>query len=817
MIRNIILSALASLKRKKMVSLFTILTISLGMVLVILIGGIYHSYTGNIGPYLQRDKCLFLSNISFVQDGKIVQRFHKHSTASFIDKYLRKLKTPEYIGLYRGVDNVEWSLGSRFKAYPVRYMETDANFWKILQFNFISGRPFLEEEVKSNQKVCIISRKAALYLFNETNVVGKYFDRYYAKYRIIGVIENEHPQFDVAADFYVPYTRSVSDENYSRFDKDLNRDVYQYRGSFKGIVQVHEKSDIKIVKSEFDKLIHKINQRGQIEEFDQINTSLKTATQLISELPFLSRYKIPFSLLLLLIILVLLIPIVILSNINMYSFRERMEEVGIKRAFGAKRLTMFIQFLTENIIITILGSLIAIFISIPLFQFLSYLLFQTTDIEGFKMSWSIVVFLVIGSLGFGFLTGVVPIARISRVDPVKAIHDSERSGDNNINFRLRKKWIQVVTYFLLFMILSLSCSLLVYYYSVSLSPLGYQTKNLLNVAVWEEGSKQGWKDQYNAERFEGFKERLLHINGVEDVSYVLNTLPFYGGTGFQNKSFLIEGVEKQIPTMEVDTCFFDILQMQPEKGELFNSKKDLENFLPAVVTRIAEKEYFNNNAIGKVLYLKGSGKRVKIMGVIKKYRMHTYIKESSGIIICRNKPSRCVLIRCSQNTDLQDLEKSIDKTIKEQLSNKFWYNKSGAIDEEHNKLLRKTLPTFYGILLVMLFLLMNALLGYFTLIYYNVKIRKKELGIRRAIGATQSSIYLKIVVENLVMMLVGSVFASIIVYQLRIIVLDSYVWQYFGIGILFALGIALVTTIISALFPAFMAGKVNPVEALAEE
>ena len=818
MIRNILLSAIASLKRKKMASLFTILTISLGMTMIVLALGIYQSFTGNVGPYQQRNKCLFLSKVSFTLEGKTVQRsLGKFSTISFIDNQLRKIQTPKLIGLYRGTDNVEWNLGSIYKQFLVKYMETDANFWKILQFNYLAGRPYNEEEIKNRDMVCVISKKTAMFLFNDIQVVGKHFEYFNRKYRIVGVIEDVHPRFEVAADLYAPYTQTLSAEDYYDFDKHLNRNIYLYRGSFKGIVLANQVSDIKIIKREFGQLIKKMNEQGKVEEFDQIQTSLKTAAELVPEMAFLSSFKIPFPLFIILVMLVFMLPIIILSNINQYSLRERIEEIGLKRAFGANQRKLFFQFMAENILITAIGCVVALTISIPLFRFLSFIIFQTFDGADLQFNFDVVVYLLIGILVFSFLTGVVPIVRISKIDPVNAIQNNDEMAGYSFLTGIRKKGMKVVTYFLLFTILSLSCSLLVYLYSISLSPLGYQTKNLLTIAVSEEGIEKDWEEPYNAERYNGFKERLMHIKGIEDVSYVLNTLPFLGGVPPQDKPYLIDGSEKQITTIEADTSFLHILQLIPFKGKLFSGHDLSGIYCPAAVTRAAEKEFFNGDAVDKIIQLKENGQKIRITGVINKYRHSNFDKAISGIILCRNKPSRCVIIRYNPTANLKNIEVSIDNAIKDQLTAKYFYNNRGTLEDNYNDYSQKTIPIFYGILLVMSFILMNALFGYFTLSYYNVKHRKKELGIRRVSGATKSRIYFKILTENLTLMLAGSAIALSVVYQLKILVLDSIVWQYFQFGIILAFGIAIVTSIITTLYPAYIAARVHPVEAMAEE
>ena len=232
MIRNIILSAIAGLKRKKTASLFTILTISLGMTMVVLLTSLYHSYTGNIGPYANRDKCLYLSNLSFEKDGITKNRLNgNNATSSFINETTSNLKESAIVGLY-GLSSKQ-DFGATYKPFRIKYIETDANFWKIHKFTFLDGKPYSEDEVNNKEQVTVISRKVAMQFLGDTKVAGKYLDDGHdRKYRITGVIEDVNPHFEVGADIYLPYTISVWNEDIFTTWEDSTK-VFYNRGHYK--------------------------------------------------------------------------------------------------------------------------------------------------------------------------------------------------------------------------------------------------------------------------------------------------------------------------------------------------------------------------------------------------------------------------------------------------------------------------------------------------------------------------------------------------------------------------------------------------------
>ena len=811
MIRNILLSAFASLKRKKIASLFTILTISLGMTMIVLLASLYHSYTGNVGPYINRDKCLYLSDLTFEKDGRIAKRImSSHATTSFIKETLGKIETTATIGFYGRIH--EENFGARYKSFRVKYMETDANFWKIHRFTFLDGKPFSEKEVNDKEQVTIISRKMALHFLGNTKVAGQYIvDEGQRKFRIVGVIEDVNPHFEVGADYYLPYTISVWDEDQSYQGEGGNKEYYN-RGAYKGVVLVRERSDFNSLRKEFDKIIDRMNQTGQVEEYEKVNVSLRTPAQQIPALIGLAEDETGAIIFISMGFIFLLLPIIILSNINLYALRDRLEEIGIRKSFGAKRRDIIRQFFTENILITAMGCIIALFFGFFVNRILAYILYRTTEIPGFEFNIYLFLYLIAGTILFGIITVVLPVIRISGVQPVTAINQDTASGKMQMQFKTRKKWLQVATHFLLSMVLILCCLMIVIFHNY-LSGLGYETKNVIKIMVDEKDQKVH-DDNYNSTRFEGYREGLLRIAGVEKVSYVLENPPFWIVPQYQE--FIVDSENKEIRTLEADSLFFDLLEIKPVKGQLYTSSSIQGNYLPAIATLAGEQEFFNGDALGKIIKRKSDGQNIKIIGVIEKYKHHPLSFNLAGIMVCRNRPSRSVLLKINPDADLIAMQDEISKLTTNWKGAKMFLTENDNIDTEKQQAMKVSYTSFYAASLAISFLFLNAFMGYFTLIYYNVQTRKKEMGVRRASGANKGRIIRKILDENLSIMLIGSSIALALLWQMfHLIKFDK--WEYFWTGYWLALTIGLTITLGSALIPAIKAAGIHPVEALAEE
>ena len=348
-----------------------------------------------------------------------------------------------------------------------------------------------------------------------------------------------------------------------------------------------------------------------------------------------------------------------------------------------------------------------------------------------------------------------------------------------MQFKTRKKWLQVTTYFLLSLVL-IMCCFFIMIFNDYVSSLGYETKNVIEIMVGENDNHE-YDENYNSTRFEGYREELLQIDGVEKVSYVLENPPFYIVPQYQD--YLFDSEVKQIRTLETDSVFFDLLEIKPVKGKLYRSGTIDGNYLPAIATLEGEKEFFNGDAVGKTIKRKSDGQNIKIIGVIEKYKHHPSASPLTGIMVCRNRPSRSVLIKFSPDANLIDMQNKIRNLSNTWKGGKMYFSENNNIDTEKQQVLELNYSAYYGAWLALSFLFLNAFMGYFTLTWYNVQTRKKEMGIRRASGATRRRIIWKILSENLSVMLIGSLIAIALLWQVFHLI-SFRKWDLFWSGVL---------------------------------
>jgi putative ABC transport system permease protein len=112
----------------------------------------------------------------------------------------------------------------------------------------------------------------------------------------------------------------------------------------------------------------------------------------------------------------LVVGAIVIMNIMLVAVAERTREIGIRKALGAKRRDILLQFLIEASTLGTIGSAIGVALGIGLAQLIA----AVSPLPASVAPWSIVVGVALGA-GVGIISGVYPASRASRLDPIAAL------------------------------------------------------------------------------------------------------------------------------------------------------------------------------------------------------------------------------------------------------------------------------------------------------------------------------------------------------------------------------------------------------------
>ena len=348
--------------RNKLFTFISLFGISFTLIILIVATSFFDYFTKSNYPADKLlDRITFISYTSSweKQTGKnSYQNYYSSGGASYylLDNYARTLKTPVKISINSvSVTQVNSYINSQKLELKIKH--TDDEFWNILDFNFVAGRPYNKNEVKDAQKIAVISESLAVKIFNTSqDAVGKLVEIDKINYTVIGVVKDVPFTSQYAyGNVWVPITTSKNDLLVKRLT-----------GGYSAILLAKNKNDLPRIENEFQAALKKIEF-----PFDGMNFIDCHAEPVLEN--FIRQTpvnKSTFNIMLLVIIFILLfIPSLNLISMNTTRISERLSEIGIRKSFGATKITLTGQFLTENIVITIVGGFIAFIFSFIILKF----------------------------------------------------------------------------------------------------------------------------------------------------------------------------------------------------------------------------------------------------------------------------------------------------------------------------------------------------------------------------------------------------------------------------------------------------------------
>ena len=367
--------------------------------------------TGSHTPETRLDRTLF---VNFIQMTGKNSSMNTTPSYYYLQRYVRTLKTPEKVvvsSVFKGVNsyvnNKRLSLDLKF---------TDANFWDILEFNFLEGNPFNQQNLKNADKVAVITDYTRdQYFGTDAPALGKYIVADGIRYQVSGVVENVPiSRFNSYAHIWVP----VSTANINKADTDLN-------GDFMAIILAKSPGDIPQIKAEYQHAVKQvpIPKSVNYDKFSSYAESILEGTvvrQLFGNRETGDSGMGKFvAVVTLVVLLFMLMPTINLININVSRILDRSSEIGVRKAFGASSRTLIGQFLVENIFLTFLGGLFGFLLSALALQIIT-----TSNIIPYAqltLNWRVFGIGIGLSLVFGLLSGIIPAYKMSKLQAVEAL------------------------------------------------------------------------------------------------------------------------------------------------------------------------------------------------------------------------------------------------------------------------------------------------------------------------------------------------------------------------------------------------------------
>lgn len=409
MLKNYFKIAIAVLKRRKFFTFISLFGISFTLTILMLGSAFVDKLLSPSYPDFKKDRSLYISNVTIENSKK---GWTNGSSASFyfLDRYVSKLKTPEKIAFYTFSHPANTYVNN--KKIVVEIKNTNDIYWEVAEYDFLEGKPYTKQQVDQAAKVAVISESTKkAYFGNFKSVLGKYIEADNENYRVIGVVKDlPKTMRNFYGDVYLPYTLVKGD--YKKVELLSN---------FGAILLAKNEADVPKVSAEYYQMLSKVPTLNK--DFDKVYAHLDTEIEKFSRGVVGNNQNsgmgkiIAYSALF--ILMFLLLPTINLVNINITRIMERSSEIGVRKAFGASSKTLVYQFLVENVILTLLGGLIGVLLSV-----VAIYIFNTSNVVpnlDLSLNITVLFFGLLVCLLFGLLSGVYPAWRMSRLNVVAAL------------------------------------------------------------------------------------------------------------------------------------------------------------------------------------------------------------------------------------------------------------------------------------------------------------------------------------------------------------------------------------------------------------
>lgn len=413
MLKHYLLLSLKVLVRRKFFTFISIFAISLTlMVLMIVTAMMDHMFAPAL-PESRQERTLEVTRAAMFGEQ---HRWNGNPGFKLFDRHARNLPGVELLSVFARPGSVDAYVGDHKLSLSLK--RPDANYWRILDFTFIEGRPFTEDEVTAARPAAVINRSTRQKVFGDTSALGKTLEAGGQRFTVVGVVEDVSEARQVPfADVWVPYTTAPSDE----YKDDL-------MGNFNALALARSSDDMAIIRDTFNARLA----RAELDrDYKQIVAPFETKFAAFARSMPISDLRSPdpqtWRLTLALGVmacLFLVLPTLNLININVSRIMERASEIGVRKAFGASSRTLVGQFVVENVLLTLVGGMVGLALAAVALRAIN----ESGAIRYANFGLNLRVFAYgLGlALVFGILSGVYPAWRMSRLHPAVALRGGER-------------------------------------------------------------------------------------------------------------------------------------------------------------------------------------------------------------------------------------------------------------------------------------------------------------------------------------------------------------------------------------------------------
>ncbi len=684
------------------------------------------------------------------------------------------------------------------------------NLFEVFDHKFIYGDP---ETVKSERFVAVSETFARKY-WGDENPIGKAITSEGNTAKITHVFadlpENSHLKYDVIQSDDIPFFAEPEDAN-ARRQSLTNINWYTY-------LIMPEDYDIK----DFKQISDSFFERHMADMLKQAKITWRAWLQPLVDIHYNSDVgydeptgnKIYLYGFMAVAIFILLVACINYMNLATARATKRAKEVGMHKILGSGRARLILQFLGESIFFCLIALVCGIVLAeaalklMPVNELLGRSLSLNLNHEPGLLGW-----LLGFSLVLGLISGSYPSLYLSSIMPLSALVGSHQAGKGSIRLR---EILVLIQFTISVCVIACTLFMALQMRYVSNKPLGFKKENRLIITM---------RTADVIDKEPTIKKELLknsNILGVSLCNDVIGNTRGLMATTVDNK----DGVPEltTMNTMAVGNDFIDVMGIDLVDGRDFSKR---------LLTDVGESFVVNETMVKKMGWDQPLGKHIgngKVIGVVKDFHYDSLhnpvnpfvLQRFSGTQNTSAQNRQLMIYHLAVNLAGDDIFRTLD-FIQEKFAefdpkHPFEYE---FLDDSLNKLYfsEQRLMKLTGIFAAVCIFI--SCMGLFGLAAFATEQRKKEIAIRKVLGATVMQIITMLARNIMYLVLMGAVIASLIAYY----AMDEWLSDFaYRISInkdswvfLVAAAVAAAVAFLTVAMQSFKTAQANPINSLRYE
>lgn len=794
MLKNYITSAIRNLYKNKGFSLINILGLSIGLASFILIT-LYVYHETSFDRYHEKADRIF----------RIVENLRTENEMLFQSTSSPPMG-PTLAQEFPEVENYVRFTGSGLlvRKGDVSFFEEECYLADSSAFDVFSW-PLLKGDKKTAltaPKTVVLTAATAKKYFGDEDPMGQPLEIDKEQYKVTGVMaevpENSHFRFDILVSFS---TWSVNNKQ--------NEMRAWFWNGFHTYILLKDKSQIEPLRAKMPGFIErKIEKGGMYYEA----LPLQPLTSIYLETPRSwenGKRGSMNNLYILSIIAVFIILIACFNYVNLATARasRRLKEVGLRKVLGAQRRMLIVQFLGESIIVSLLATLLGFGLAWLVLPAFNNLIDSALSFSIFPHSYYLWGGLAGLALALGLFSGFYPALMISGFQPLQIFRPSLKSVFSHHFFRK----ILVSAQFVIS--ITLVAGTLLIFDQLSLvrnQDLGFKKEATLNLQI------NG--DNEIRQHLETVKDELLKVKGVTSVT-ASHTVPGESTTNLYAEIEMQDGKmsPSNINTNFVDHDFLAGYGIDVIAGRNFSRDFKADDTTAFIINETAMKDFgwTSENSLGKKV--NQNGKLGTIIGVVKDFHYRSLHHKIEPLILNMNIYAYNVFSIKINAANIPAVVENIGKQWKVLAPTlPFRYS---FLDQDYDKLYKADAQLGRVASVFSSLAILVGCLGLLGLTSFSVERRVKEIGIRKALGASAGNVIFMISKEFVSLIVISFIIAIPVTYYLIMKWLENFTDR-ISIGPFSFIVAGLSVVVIAWLtvsYLSFKAAATNPSQALRNE